>query len=155
MSTELDAAITAWQRDTATVLAAVRALPAAAWAAHSRNAGWSNKDVLVHLATGYAQRLELLRSVVETGAPGPLPDADSANAANIAALGAEPVEALLDRLIATRAEVLALLRRLRLDQLDLRVAIGERTERLGDYACDMSRHDLDHLGELRSDAAAG
>ena len=149
MVSELDTAIASWQRDTETVLAAVRAVPAAAWGAQSGNPGWSNKDVLVHLATGYAQRLELLRSIVETGAPGPLPDADSANAANIARLGAEPIDALTERLIATRAEVLALLRRLRLDQLELRVVIGDHNERLGDYVRDMSRHDLDHLGELR------
>jgi hypothetical protein len=153
MASELDAAIECWQGDTETVLAAVRALPTAAWQAQSGNPGWSNKDVLVHLATGYAQRLELLRSIVETGAPGPLPDADSANAANIAALGAEPVDTLIARLIAIRAEVLALLQRLRVDHLDLQVAIGARMERLGDYARDMSRHDLDHLGELRPDTS--
>lgn len=150
MASELEAAIDRWQRDTESLLAAVRAVPPAAWQAQSGNPGWSNKDLLIHLATGYTQRLALLRSIAETGAPGTLPDADSANAANIAHLGAEPIAPLIDRLIATRAEVLELLRRLRPDQLDLRVAIGDRTERLGDYARDLSRHDLDHLAELRA-----
>jgi uncharacterized protein (TIGR03083 family) len=148
MHGDLAQAIDGWQRDTATILAAVRDLDAAVWQLPSANPGWSNKDILVHLATGYVQRLTLLEGIVARGAVGPLPDADHANAARIAEHRDTPVEQLIALLIATRAEVLALLRQVPDEQLALTVPVNGRAVRLGDYVRDLSRHDLDHLSDL-------
>jgi len=148
MHGELVEAIDGWQRDTATILAAVRDLDAAVWQLPSANPGWSNKDILVHLATGYVQRLTLLEGILTRGAVGPLPDADHANAARITEHRDTTVERLIDVLIAKRAEVLALLRQVRDEQLALTVPVNGRALRLGDYVRDLSRHDLDHLSDL-------
>ena len=154
MQDELARAIEDWQRDTETLLAAVRTIDAAAWPLPSTNPGWSNKDMLVHLATGYVQRQTLLAEIATRGAVGVLPDADHANAARIAEFRDAPVEQIVATLTATRAEVLQRLRRLRPDQLDITVPVGARTLRLGDYVRDLSRHDLDHLADLQR-AAGG
>ena len=152
MPDELAQAIDGWRRVTTMLLAAARAIDAAAWALPSANPGWTNKDMLVHLATGYVQRLTLLDAIATHGTVGALPDADHANAARLAEFRDASIDAICDTLLARREEVEQALRRLRPEHLDITVAVNGRALPLGDYIRDLSRHDLDHLADLQRTA---
>jgi len=149
MRAERQQAIESWNRATEALLAVVRGVPASQWSVASRNAGWSNKDVLAHLATGYVVRLALLQSVVETGRPGIAPDAGAANTRHIEARRRVSVDELVAELVTTRAQVLALLRQLSDEALDLEVNDGGGVTRLGNDLLTLSQHDLDHAAGLQ------
>ena len=145
---ELEQAITAWQRATDELVAVVRGVGPDRWLQPSANPGWTNKDLLAHLATGYAVRLAVLESVVTTGRPGAVPDADAANAHNIEARRGTPVADLVAEMLATRGTVLRLIQQLQDAHLDVVVELGDAPARLGAHLPDLSRHDLDHAAEF-------
>ena len=118
------------------------------WSQPSANPGWTNKDLLAHLATGYVVRLAVLQSIVATGRPGPVPDADAANARNIEARRGTPVEDLVEEMLATRETVLRLMQQFQDAHLDVMVELGDSPARLGAHLPDLSRHDLDRAAEL-------
>lgn len=119
------------------------------WLVPSKNPGWSNKDLLAHLATGYVVRLALLNAILETGHPGVLPSADAANAKNVAERRDATVDDLIKDLVATRANALELMSRLGDNELDLVVPDDKGGWiRLGVDLLGWSGHDLDHASEL-------
>lgn len=102
MRAELEQAIEAWQRATDELVVVVNAVETEQWPRPSANPGWSKKDLLAHLASGYVVRVALLESILETGRPDGVPDTDAAIAANIEARRNTSVKELLTELIATR-----------------------------------------------------
>ena len=118
------------------------------WSRPSTNPGWTTKDLLAHLATGYVVRLAVLQSIVATGRPGAVPSADAANARNIEARRGTPVEDLVAEMLATRGMVLRLMQQLEDAHLDVVVELGDGPARLGAHLPDLSRHDLDHAAGL-------
>jgi hypothetical protein len=145
---DLAEAIVAWDRATDLMTVAIRAVDADAWARDSVYPGWTNKDLLAHLASGYAVRLALLRSVAASGKVAELPDADAANARAISARRDTPVEQLIEEMLATRRTIRGLLESLRDGDLDLGVEVNGGQVPLRDYVAGLSRHDLEHLADL-------
>jgi hypothetical protein len=134
-------------------LEVVRAVDGQRWADPSPYPGWTNKDLLAHLATGYTVRLAHLRSIVETGRVGPAPDADAANAENIAGHRASTPEALVEEMVRQRSEVRQLLGLLQPEHLELRMAVrgpgqGPLDRPFLEALQRYHEHDLEHAAEL-------
>ena len=144
----IDDALAAWERATAELVAAARALDAAAWERPSACGDWSNRELLVHLATGYGVRMETLRAVIEAREPMPR-HLEDLNTPLVAAHDGESVESLIEEMIAVRGEMAELMRTLPPDALSREVSHAGRWVALGELLVELSSHDLEHAGELR------
>jgi len=144
---ELDAAIASWQQGTARLLELVRAVPPEAWERPSGNEGWTNIELLAHLATGYGTRIGTLRAVIDT-APAPVGDVDAENAAGVEQWRRAPAPSIIEEMVRARRQVLTLLHALRNEHLEATVAL-RGGPRLGDALAHLSEHDLEHAAELR------
>lgn len=144
---EVQAAMREWQAVTDDLVAIVRAFDPARWEEPSACGGRTNRQLLVHLATGYAVRIAVLQSVV-AGTPAPEIDADEANARNVERLAGAPVEELVFELTRTRGRVLVLLLRVTTEHLGLATPLGGGKP-LREALPALSQHDLEHAAELR------
>ncbi len=144
----IDDALAAWERATAELVAAARALDAAAWERPSACGDWSNRDLLVHLATGYGVRMETLRAVIERRDPAPR-HLEDLNTPLVAAHDGESVESLIEEMIAVRGEMAELIRTLPPDSLSREVSHAGRCVVVGELLADLSAHDMVHAAELR------
>jgi DinB superfamily len=144
----LAAAVAVWDRVTAELVAAARALDAAAWERPSACGDWSNRELLVHLATGYGVRMETLRAVIEAREPAPR-HLEDLNTPLVASHAGASVESLIDEMIAVRGEMADLVRALPPDALSREVSHAGRRVVLGELLADLSAHDREHAGELR------
>jgi hypothetical protein len=133
-----------WDRVTEYLVLVAQAVDSRKWADPSPYPGWTYKDLLAHLATGYAVRLAQLRSLIDTGRLGPAPDADSANAENIARHRESTPKALVEEMVRQRSEVRRLLGLLRPEHLQASTERGSFLEGLQHF----HEHDLDHAAEL-------
>jgi uncharacterized protein (TIGR03083 family) len=142
-----------WQRVTDYLVAIARGAEPSRWSNPSPYPGWTYKDLLAHLATGYTVRLGQLRDLLEKGQPGPEPDADAANAENIARHRESSPEALVEEMVRQRSEVRRLMGLLRPEHLEVRAAVhrpgqppqdGPFLEALQHW----HEHDLAHAAEL-------
>src|SRR3990172_7996741 len=91
---EVQAAMRAWQAATDDLVAIVRACDPARWDAPSACGGWTNRQLLTHIATGYGVRIAALEAAIG-GTVSPEIDADEANAGNIARLAGATVHDIL------------------------------------------------------------
>lgn len=66
---DIDDALTAWARATDELVGVARAFDAAACERPSACAGWSNRELLIHLATGYGVRIETLQAALDGREP--------------------------------------------------------------------------------------
>ena len=142
-----------WQRVTDHLVAIARGVEPSRWRDPSPYPGWTYKDLLVHLATGYHLRLPRLRSLLETGRFGPEPDADAANAENIARHRESSPEALVEEMVRQRSEVRRLMGLLRREHLEARTAVHRRGQApqydsFLEALQHLHEHDLEHAADL-------
>ena len=150
-STAIAEAIDAWHRDSEELVRALNAFDASAWEAPSANDGWTNRQLLVHIATGYTIRLAILRAVLD-GKPLPEIEADAANAELLEQWQDAPPPQLVQEMVRNRRQVLTLLHSLRDRHLDAQVPL-HGGPRLGDALPLLSKHDLNHAAQLRPASA--
>jgi uncharacterized protein (TIGR03083 family) len=136
-----------WQAVTDDLAAIVRAFDPARWDAPSACGGWTNRQLLAHIATGYGVRLAALRAVVD-GSVAPEIDADAANAGNVARLAGATIDDIIAELKHVRGRVLVLLSRLTAEHLDAQTTLGGGKP-LREALTSLSAHDLEHASELR------
>jgi hypothetical protein len=144
---EVQTAMREWQAVTDDLVAVARAFAPARWDGPSACGGWTNRQLLVHLATGYGVRLAALQAVVES-MPAPEIDADAANARNVERLAGATVEEIIGELVQVRGRVLVLLSRLAAEHLGTATALGGGKP-LREALVALSDHDLEHAAELR------
>ena len=152
MLPELEVAARHWQQVTDYLVALARAVEPSCWGEPSPYPDWSNKDLLAHLAAGYAVRRSYLEHLVARNDLGPRIDIDAANAERTAERRDTPVEALIEEMVATRGRLLELMGQLRRENLDVelqRSGPPPYMQRFGDFLLDFSSHDLEHAEELR------
>ncbi len=142
-----------WDRVTDYLVRVAQAVDPRRWADPSPYSGWTYKDLLAHLATGYTVRLAQLRSIVETGRVGSAPDADAANAENIARHRASSPEALVEEMVRQRSEVRRLMGLLRPEHLEVRTNVHRRGQppKDGPFLEALQHwhgHDLEHAADL-------
>jgi hypothetical protein len=123
------------------------------WSASSPYPGWTYKDLLVHLATGYTVRLAQLRDLLEKRQLGPQPDADAANAENIARHRESSPEALVEEMVRQRSEVRRLIGLLRPEHLEVRMTLRRRGQEprattFVEALQHWHEHDLEHAADL-------
>ena len=145
---EVQAAMREWQAVTDDLVTIARAFDPARWDEPSACGGWTNRQLLVHLATGYGVRIATLESVVE-GTPAPESDADAAHARNVERLAGAPLDELVFELTRMRGRVLVLLSRLKAEHLALATPLGGGKP-LREALPALSQHDLEHAAELRA-----
>jgi uncharacterized protein (TIGR03083 family) len=143
----VQAAMREWQAVTDDLVAIARAFAPARWDAPSACGGWTNRQLLVHLATGYGVRIAALQAVVE-GTPAHEIDADAANARNVERLAGAAAEQIIAELVQVRGRVLVLLSRLAAEHLVATTALGGG-EPLREALATLGQHDLKHAAELR------
>lgn len=137
-----------WQRVTDHLAAIVREFPDAALDAPSACGGWTNRELLAHIATGYAVRIARLRAI-SAGEPPPCAPTDPQNDARAAALAGAPRRRISEELIAQRGVVAELIARLRPEHLRALVTLDGTLVGVRDMLLHMSAHDLAHAAELR------
>jgi hypothetical protein len=142
-----------WQRVTDYLIAIARGAEPSRWSNPSPYPGWTYKDLLAHLATGYAVRLGHLRGLLEEGQLGPEPDADAANAENIARHRESSPEALIQEMVRQRSEVRRLMGLLRPEHLEARTLVHRRGQPPQDGSFlealqHWHEHDLEHAADL-------
>jgi uncharacterized protein (TIGR03083 family) len=144
---EVQSAMREWQAVTDDLVTIARALDPARWDEPSACGGWTNRQLLVHLATGYGVRIAALQTVVD-GTPAPEIDADAANARNVERLAGAPVDEIVFELTRTRGRVLVFLSRVTADHLEVTTLLGGGKP-LREALPVLNQHDLEHAAELR------
>jgi len=142
-----------WDRVTQDLLSVVRSCDPCRWGEASPYPGWTYKDLLAHLATGFSVRLARLRSLLETGQPGPEPDADAANAEAIARHRESSPEALVEEMVRQRSEMRRLMGLLRPEHLEARTLMHRRGQapQEGSFLEALQHwheHDVEHAADL-------
>jgi uncharacterized protein (TIGR03083 family) len=151
----------AWVRPVAEHLAAdrqrvvdfARAAPPEVWAQPSAVDGWTNKDLLAHLAGGNDQMLQtILRAVTSHTALDPAaldPDTDAENDARIAERRSWTIDALITELERDGEEMQSLLAQLTDDDAGVRPGNAKWT--LGQLLgiVERERHDREHLVQMQ------
>jgi hypothetical protein len=142
-----------WDQVTDYLLGVANAVEPEAWAQPSPYPGWTYKDLLAHLATGYTVRLAQLHGLLENGELGTQPDADAANAENIARHRDSSPEALVEEMVRQRSQVRRLLGLLRPEHLEARTAVSRRGQAPQDGTFlealqHWHEHDLEHAADL-------
>jgi hypothetical protein len=142
-----------WQRVTDYLVAIAGGVEPSRWSDPSPYPGWTYKDLLAHLATGYTVRLAQLRGLVEKGELGTEPDADAANAENIARHRESSPEAIVKEMVRQRSEVRRLMGLLRPEHLEARTAVHRRGQAPQDGSFlealqHWHEHDLEHAADL-------
>jgi hypothetical protein len=108
---------------------------------------WTNRELLIHLATGYGVRIAALQAVID-GAAAQQIDADAANAGNVARLAGATGAQIAAEMAHVRGRVLVLLSRLSAEHLDAVTPLAGGKP-LRDALSALSAHDLEHATELR------
>jgi hypothetical protein len=141
------------------VIAFARSAPPALWGQPSDLDGWTNRDILSHLAGGNDLLLQkLLRSVVAREPIDPALfqlDTDAENASGVEERRTWSLDRLIAELERDRAEVQYLLSRLTEEERDLRwtgfsLSLGELLRIIKE-----ERHDLIHLEQMRAGLRSG
>jgi len=144
----LDEALAAWDRTTGELVRVAREF-AGEWDGTSANAGWTNRQLLAHMATGYVVRLVALRGVLAGKPTEAAIDLEAANAANVTRMEALSIDDIIGEMERVRAEVAALLRRLTPEHLEVRTQLaGGAPLRVALPL--LSEHDMEHARELRA-----
>lgn len=153
MLPELEDAARDWQLVTDYLVALAGAVEPGRWSEPSAYPGWSNKDLLAHIATGYVVRIGWFEAAIAWRDQPVRLDVDAANAERIAALKNARIDGIIEELRSKRGRVHRLLERLRQQHLNVEV---ERSgpppykQRLGDLISGgLNSHDLEHAGDLK------
>ncbi len=144
---ELQAAMREWQAVTDDFVAMARGFDASRLDAPSACGDWTNRQLLIHMATGYGVRIAALQAVVDGDVATPI-DADAANAANVARLTAASGAQIAAEMMQVRGRVLELLSRLRAEHLSVSTVLADGAP-LGEALAPLNAHDLEHASELR------
>jgi uncharacterized protein (TIGR03083 family) len=142
-------ALETWDQATEQLLSIVEGIDPARWPEPGPYPGWTNKDVLIHLATGYAVRIAVLSGIVERGYPNEPPNADDANAARKAEHKDTSVADLIATLRATRARVRDLIAGVRPEHVTVVVGPPQERRPLAEVLPTLSVHDLEHAADLQ------
>jgi uncharacterized protein (TIGR03083 family) len=138
--------------DHAELVKFVREAPTEFWARPSTEAGWTNKDILAHLAGGNDQLVQIaLRAAISNKPLGREAfdvDTDAANARGVEERRSWSVEKLVDELIAGEAEMQELLSQLNEEHRSVRSGTPMTLEQFLRIVYE-ERHDLLHLEQLR------
>ena len=132
----------------------IRAVSGSFWEGGSVVEGWTNRDVLAHMAGGNDQMVQsVLRSVIAgviVEAHVLEPDTDAENAARVAERRSWPLPQVIDEYEGGAEELLDLLAQLREEQRD--VPLGARSFTLGKLLriVEHERHDRLHLRQLEA-----
>ncbi len=121
--------------------------PAGFWDSPSPNDGWSNKDLLAHLATSHWVLQSLLRLAID-GVPFEFSGPDAGNAERVAERRSLSVPDLIAEVEAEGEETQALLQRITPEHADFRRAGAPRT--LAETLAGFVNHDPYHLNQLRA-----
>jgi hypothetical protein len=152
MLPQLEPAAERWQRVTEYLVTLARAVDPPKWHETSLYPGWSNKDLLAHLASGYAVRIAHLESLIATGCPAASFDVVATNEERVSERRETPVEQLIEEMIAVRDRILGLMGQLREENLVVETEVAgwpKGRGPFGEYVKEMSRHDLEHAAELQ------
>ena len=144
---EVLAAMREWQAVTDDLVRIARAFDPAKLESPSLCGEWTNRQLLVHMATGYGVRIAALEAVVE-GATAPQIDADAANAGNVVRLSGATTDAIAAEMVQVRGRVLELLSRLKAEHLSRPTVLGDGKP-LVEALAGLNVHDLGHAAELR------
>lgn len=148
----------ALREDRAELIAFARDAAPAFWLENSTVDGWSNKDILAHLAGGNDQLVQIvLRSLVNRSpvdAAMLAPDTDAANAHKVAERRVWSVDDLIVELNRDGEEVIDLLSRLTEDDRDARPDGLGATVGAFLALVQRERHDVLHLNQLREGSHA-
>jgi hypothetical protein len=145
---DVQAAMREWQAVTDDLAAIAHAFDTRRLDAPSGCGDWTNRQLLVHMATGYGVRIAELQAVIEGGAAPPAIDADAANQRNVDRLSGAPVDEIVLEMAQVRGGVLVLLSRLQPAHLDASTRLADGRP-LRDALAGLNAHDLEHAAELR------
>lgn len=129
------------------IAAFARSAPADVWDRPSANDGWTNKDILAHLATGHWVIQSLIEHVL-AGRPFQFYGPDEGNAERIAGRRAVAVSDLIAEVEAEGDETQELLSRLTEAHRDFRREGAPRT--FGENLSAFPEHEYHHLDQLRA-----
>ena len=135
------------------LLRAIYSVADAAWNAPAYGGeGWTNKEMLAHMATNDLRAQTRLRSILgehDEAAMAELRKVDEWNEARVAPLRGKSVHDLINMMHANRHETMALISRLKPGQLDDPVRSSDGQElTVADYVAMLGRHDSIHAGHL-------
>jgi len=142
-------ALARWRAATAYLAALTRRFDPAALDWPSACGDWINRQLLAHIATGYAMRRNWLRAALLGEPLIPRAAGDAANAERVAALASASRRVIAETLIANRAGIESLLAQLTEPMLDLAIERSHARGTLREALGDLTNHDLDHAAELR------
>ena len=135
-----------WQAVTDDLVAAVRAIDAAQLDQPSACGDWTNRQLLIHMATGYGVRISELQAVINRVGATAI-DPDAANAANVARLADASADRIVAEMVQVRGRVLTLLALLRAEHLDMMWRLGHG-KTLRESLAGLNAHDLEHSAQL-------
>ncbi len=144
---EVQEAMREWQAVTDDFVALAQAFDVHQLDAPSACGDWTNRQLLVHMATGYGVRIAELQAVID-GVGASQIDADAANQRNVDRLSGAPVDEIVLEMAQVRGRVLALLSRLTVKHLDARTRLADGVP-LREALAGLNAHDLEHTAELR------
>ncbi|MEX2226127.1 MAG: DinB family protein [Dehalococcoidia bacterium] len=131
----------------------IYSVDAAAWELPSVNPGWTNRQLLAHIATGDWVLQGHLRHIIETDSVDEWPDVEAGNAERVGERQYSPDRALIDEYLSMRHETLLLLSQLKPKHLELTAEFWwqPRPNRhtILDYVLMFSNHDRRHRTQLR------
>ena len=144
---EVQSAMREWQAVTDDLVAIANAFDPALLDAPNASGDWTNRELLIHIATGYGVRIATLQAVVD-GAAAMKIDPDAANAANVARLAGATGAQIAAEMAQVRGRVLVLLSRLSFEDLAAATALAGGGA-LGEALASLNAQDLEHAAELR------
>ena len=134
-------------RVTEYLVALATAVDRSRWDEPSANVGWTNKELLAHLATGYMTRFARYRAIID-GIDPVKPDELTANSENIGKWRNATPEEIVAELRRIRREFAALMARLQPGHLSLMTPLTETPRLVRDDLMQIDRHDVDHAADL-------
>ncbi len=136
-----------WECVTEYLVALAAAVDPARWDESSANLGWTNKELLTHLATGYMTRFARYRAVIDDIAP-VKPDELTANEENIGKWRAATPEAIVGEMRRNRGDFAALIARLEPWHLLKAVPLTDAPRLVRDDLPQIDKHDIGHAADL-------
>jgi hypothetical protein len=112
----------------------------------SANPGWTNKELLAHLATGYMTRFARYRAVIDGIVP--VQPQLAANDENVGKWRDAAPEAIVAELRRVRQEFAVLMARLEPRHLLTRAPLSETPRLVRDDLLQIDRHDVHHAADL-------
>ena len=124
------------------------------WELPSVVPGWSNRNLLAHIATGDWVFQSHLRHVIETGEVAEWPHVDVGNAERLEERKFTPVATLVDEYLSMRHETMLMLAQLNPARLAPPIRLwwfpeGQQERTIVDYVLAFERHERSHCDQLR------